>query len=63
LLIAVLAGGLWSALVGQPFSGLRGLKVFHLGMFFPGLVILGPFAAVVGAIIGAICSWSGPAQR
>ena len=63
LLVAVLAGGLWSTVVGQPFSGSRGFKVFHLGMFFPGLVIMGPVAAAVGAVIGAICSLSGPAQR
>jgi hypothetical protein len=62
LLAAALAGGVWSALFGQPFSGERGMEVFHLGMVFPGLVIFGPVAAIIGAFIGAICSWSGPAK-
>lgn len=53
LLLGVLAGGLSSSLFGQPFSGATGLKVFHLGMFFPGLVIVAPVTAAVGAVLGA----------
>jgi gas vesicle protein len=56
LLLGAIAGGLSSSLLGQPFSGQTGLKVFHLGMFFPGIVIFGPFTASIGAIIGIIAS-------
>lgn len=55
LLLGVLAGGLSSALFGQPFSGVTGLKVFHLGMFFPGLVVFAPVTAGIGAVLGAGC--------
>ncbi len=57
LLLGVLAGGLSSALYGQPFSGATGLKVFHLGMVFPGLVIFAPVTAAIGAVLGAGFVW------
>jgi integral membrane sensor domain MASE1 len=56
LLLGAIVGGLSSALLGQPFSGQTGLKVFHLGMLFPGIVIFGPFTASIGAIVGIIAS-------
>ena len=62
LLLGVLAGGVSSTLFGQPFSGVRGLKVFHLGMFFPGLVVFAPVTSGIGAVLGAIFSWSGKAS-
>ncbi|MDA1055984.1 MAG: hypothetical protein O3C40_36850 [Planctomycetota bacterium] len=57
LLLGVISGGLWSSLFGQPFSGATGLKVFHLGMFFPGLVIVAPVTAGIGAVCGASAGW------
>lgn len=57
LLLGCLAGGLSSSLFGQPFSGATGLKVFHLGMFFPGLVIVAPVTAAIGAVLGAGVAW------
>lgn len=57
LLLGVLAGGLSSSLFGQPFSGATGMKVFHLGMFFPGLVIVAPVTAAIGAVLGACADW------
>lgn len=56
-LLGVLGGGLSSSLFGQPFSGATGLQVFHLGMFFPGLVIVAPVTAGLGAVIGAVVVW------
>lgn len=53
-LAAVIAGGVCSVLIGQPFSGEKGLRVFPLGMYFPGLIVFGPAAASTGAIIGAV---------
>ena len=57
LLLGALAGGVSSALYGQPFSGATGLKVFHLGMVFPGLVIFAPVTAGIGAVLGAGFVW------
>lgn len=57
LLLGVISGGFWSALFGQPFSGATGWKVFHLGMFFPGLVIVAPVTAGIGAVCGASAGW------
>jgi hypothetical protein len=54
MLLGVFAGGLSSALLGQPFSGETGREVFHLGMFFPGLVIFAPVTTGIGAILGFI---------
>lgn len=54
LLLGSIIGGFSSALLGQPFSGETGLKVFPLGMFFPGIVIFGPVTAGIGAILGMI---------
>jgi hypothetical protein len=59
LLLGVILGGLWSSLFGQPFSGATGWKVFHLGMFFPGLVIVAPVTAGIGAVCGASVGWIG----
>jgi len=54
LLLAVLAGGFSSTLLGQPFSGQTGLKVFPQGMVFPGLFIFAPVTAGIGALLGVI---------
>jgi hypothetical protein len=63
LLFGVVAGGCWSALFGKPFSGATGLKVFPFGMWFPGLLIIAPFTAGAGAIIGAVMNWFRRANR
>lgn len=49
----VLAGGVWASCFGQPFSGQKGMGVFHKGMVFPGLIVLAPGAAGAGAVGGA----------
>ena len=54
LLLGVFAGGLSSSQFGQPFSGTTGLKVFPLGMFFPGLVVFAPVTAPIGAVLGVL---------
>ena len=56
LLLGVVAGGLSAALFGLPFSGAKGLRVFHRGMIFPG-IIFGPVAAAIGAVLGAGFVW------
>jgi len=63
VLAAVIAGGFCSALIGQPFSGEKGFRVFPLGMYFPGLIIFGPAAAGIGGVIGAISACIGPARE
>ena len=56
ILLGMLAGGLWSSVVGQPFSGRTGLSVIPTGMIFPGLVLMAPIGAVVGFSIGLVRS-------
>ena len=51
-LAAMFAGGLFSAVFGQPFSGQTGLRVFSTGMLIPGLVPLAPIGAIIGLSIG-----------
>lgn len=52
-ILAMLAGGVGSALYGLPFSGQKGFDVFLPGTLFPGLIIFAPWGACLGAVAGA----------
>lgn len=51
-LIGVLAGGVCSAIYGQPFVGVTGWRGFIGGIVFPGLLMISLVTAPIGAVAG-----------
>jgi hypothetical protein len=53
-LIGVIAGGVCSAIYGQPFVGVTGWRGFIGGLVFPGLLMICPIAAPIGFFAGVV---------
>lgn len=53
-LVGVIGGGLTSAIYGQPFVGVTGLRGFLGGLVFPGLLMVAPVSAPIGAAAGFV---------
>jgi hypothetical protein len=51
-LVGVIGGGLTSAVYGQPFVGVTGQRGLVGGLVFPGLLMVAPVTAQIGAATG-----------